>query len=69
MNRGERMDKDKKYFNCSQKHEIDYLAKKFIGPHQEIVEKIKELCKDKIIRYSTHHEAEQALIKAGYQKK
>lgn len=63
------MEKDKKYFNCSQKHEIDYLAKKFIGPHQELVDKIKELCKAKVIHYSTHQEAEQALIDAGYTKK
>ena len=63
------MDKDKKYFNCSQQHEIDYLAKKFKGPHKEIVQKIKELCKTKVIHYSTHQEAEQALLNDGYIKK
>ena len=69
MNRGDFMSKDKKFFNCSEQHEIDYLAKKFKGPHKEIVEKIKELCKAKLIHYSTHQEAEQALINAGYEKK
>lgn len=63
------MDKDRKFFNCSQKHEIEYLAKKFVGPKEEIVQKIKELCKQKVIHYSTHEEAEKALMDAGYQKK
>lgn len=63
------MDQDRKYFNCSQKHEIDYLASKFAGPKEEIVSKIKELCKEKVIHYSTHKEAEKALMDAGYQKK
>jgi len=63
------MDNDKKYFNCSQKHEIEYLASKFVGQKQEIVAKIKELCKAKVIHYSTHREAEQALIEAGFKKK
>ena len=39
------MAKDIKYFNCSQKHEIDYLAGKFLGPKEKVVAKIKELCK------------------------
>lgn len=63
------MAKDREYFNCSQKHEIDYLASKFDAPKEEVVAKIKELCKSKKIHYSTHKEAEQALIDAGYQKK
>ena len=63
------MDKDKKYFNCSQSHEVSYLASKFVGDRQEIIAKIKELCKKKVIHYSTHQEAEQALIKAGFNKK
>jgi hypothetical protein len=63
------MDKDRKYFNCSQKHEVDYLASKFNGSKAEITAKIKELCKSKVIHYSTHREAEQALIDAGFTKK
>lgn len=63
------MDNDKKFFNCSEQHEIEYLAKKFKGDKKEIIAKIKELCKAKVIKYSTHQEAEQALINAGYVKK
>lgn len=63
------MAKDNKYFNCSEKHEIEYLASKFDAPKAELIAKIKELCKSKAIHYSTHKEAEKALIDAGYQKK
>ena len=66
---GVRMAKDGKFFNCSQTHEINYLASKFEGDKKELVAKIKELCKEKKIHYSTHREAEQALIDAGYKKK
>ena len=61
--------KDSDYFNCSEKHEVEYLAKKFDGPKEDVIAKIKELCKDKKIHYSTHVQAEQALIKAGFKKK
>lgn len=63
------MGKDSKFFNCSEKHEVEYLAKKFDAPKEEVIAKIKELCKAKVIKYSTHQEAEQALIDAGYRKK
>ncbi len=63
------MSKDSKFFNCSEHHEVDYLAKKFVGNRLEIIAKIKELCKENKIHYSTHKQAEQALIDAGYQKK
>ena len=32
---------DRKFFNCSEKYEIDYLASKFEGPKNNVVEKIK----------------------------
>ena len=63
------MAQDGKFFNCSQKHEIDYLAKKFLEPKAQVVAKIKELCKSNKIHYSTHKAAEQALIKAGLTRK
>lgn len=63
------MDKDRKFFSCSEKHEIEYLAKKFQEPKEEVIAKIKELCKEKVIKYSTHEQAEQALINAGFHKK
>ncbi len=61
--------RDSKYFNCSEKHEIEYLAKKFKEPKEDVIAKINELCKNKAIYYSTHAEAEQALIDAGFHKK
>ncbi len=60
---------DRKFFNCSEKYEIDYLASKFEGPKNDVVEKIKELCESKVIHYSTHKEAEQELINSGFKKK
>ncbi len=63
------MASDSKFFNCSEKHEIEYLAKKFAEPKDEVIAKIKELCKNNTIKYSTHKEAEQALINSGLTKK
>lgn len=63
------MDKDRKFFNCSEKHEIEYLASKFREPKEDVIAKIKTLCKEKKIHYSTHEEAAALLIKAGYHKK
>lgn len=63
------MKKDHKYFNCSEKHEIDYLAGKFIQPKDDVIAKIKELCQSNEVHYSTHKEVEDLLIKAGFTKK
>lgn len=63
------MDKDRKFFNCSQIHEVDYLARKFNEKKEDVVGKINELCKSKKIHYSTHQQAEDLLIKAGFTKK
>jgi|GEM_PF-1376643 len=61
--------RDREYFNCSEKHEIEYLAGKFKEPKEDVIAKIKELCKNKTIHYSTHFQAEQTLIEAGFHKK
>lgn len=63
------MASDAKFFNCSEKHEIEYLAKKFKEPKDDVIAAIKQLCKDSKIKYSTHKEAEQELINAGFNKK
>ena len=63
------MSKDQNYFNCSEKHEIEYLASKFVEPKEIVVAKIKELCETKKLHYSTHHEAEKQLITEGFTKK
>lgn len=63
------MASDNKFFNCSEKHEVEYLAGKFSESKDLVIAKIKELCKTKVIHYSTHKEAEQLLIDAGFTKK
>ena len=63
------MSQDRKFFNCSENHEIEYLAKKFNEPKDRVIAKIKELCKSNKIHYSTHEQAEQALISEGFTKK
>ena len=63
------MSNDNKFFNCSEKHEMDYMAGKFQGSKEDIVGKLKELCKLKKIHYSTHKEVEQLMITAGFKKK
>lgn len=55
------------YFNCSQEHEINYMASKFIDS-TGAKEKIKELCKNGTINNSTHGEVERLLINAGLRK-
>ena len=63
------MSRDQDFFNCSEKHEIEYLASKFEGPKEELVNAIKKLCKEGKIKYSKHADAEMELIKLGYKKK
>ncbi|MCF7925360.1 MAG: hypothetical protein K9L26_02400 [Candidatus Izimaplasma sp.] len=63
------MANDRKYFNASEKHEVEYLASKFNEPKELVIAKIKALAKSKVIHYSTHKEAEQALLDAGFTKK
>jgi len=56
------------YFNCSQEHEVNYVALQFtdsIGAK----EKIKKLCNNGTIKNSTHDEVYQLLINAGFKKK
>ncbi len=63
------MPNDNKFFNCSEKYEVEYLASKFLGSKIEVIAKIKELCISKKIHYSSHKQAEQHLIDAGFKKK
>lgn len=58
--------KDDKYFNCSQQHEIDYVA----GLYKE-KEKVRNFlitkCKDGTIKNNTHKEVYQLIEKElGY---
>ncbi|TGL58458.1 hypothetical protein EHQ64_18870 [Leptospira sarikeiensis] len=49
------MSKDQKHFNCSEEHEIEYVASLYA--HSEKVKQLlKDKCKSKEIHYSTHAE-------------
>ncbi len=58
-----------KYFNCSEEHEVRYLAGKFNESTNEVISAIRQLCLAKVIHYSTHEEAERSLELMGFTKK
>lgn len=60
--------RDAKYFNCSEKHEVDYVANKY-EDKEAVKAFIKEKCADKTIHYSTHDEVYDLLEKNGFKKK
>jgi len=63
------MNKDHKYFNCSQNdsyNELEYRARKYKNP-EAVKAFIKEKCKDGTIKYSTHQEVKELLKKAGFE--
>jgi len=45
--------KDDKYFNCSQEHEINYVAGLY-NKEEEVKKFLKQKCKDGTIKYFTH---------------
>jgi len=56
--------KDDELFNCSQEHELNYVAKLY-GEKEEVVKKfLKEKCESGEIKNFTHKEV-YALIKDG----
>ena len=62
------MSTEPKYFNCSQDHEIRYVADQYedtAGGKQWL----KDKCADKTIHYTTHDELYKMLEKAGFAKK
>lgn len=63
------MSREKDYFNCHEKYEVEHLASKFDAPKDEVIKEIKRLCKEGKIKYSKHADAEMELIKLGYKKK
>lgn len=61
---------DHKYFNCSEEHEINYVAKQYHDkPNKTVKEFLKEKCDSNEINYSTHDEVYQLLEDNGFQKK
>lgn len=48
--------KDDKYFNCSQEHELNYVANLYGSNRMQVKEFLKRKCGDNTIHYSTHME-------------
>lgn len=59
-------DRDGKYFNCSEEHELNQVCRKY--KEKENVRKfIKAKCKDKTIHYWTHEKLAAYLAENGFQ--
>lgn len=60
--------RDNEFFNCSQEHEVDYVAKQYRDP--EAVKKfITEKCREKVISYWTHKQLYEYLAESNFVKK
>ena len=59
-------DKDSKYFNCSEEHELDQVAAKY-RDQEKVKTFIKEKCGDKTIHYWTHEKLASYLAENGFQ--
>lgn len=62
------MNNDQKYFNCSEEHELDYVAEQYADT-AAVKKWIKEKCADKTIHYSTHDRVYALLKDAGFAKR
>ena len=47
--------RDDKFLNCSEEHELDYVADKY-EERDKVYEFLKAKCADKTIKYSSHDE-------------
>lgn len=59
--------RDAKFFNCSEEHEINYVAGKY-KDKEKVKEFIKAKCKDKTIHYWTHDKLAALLEENGFEK-
>lgn len=58
--------KDDQYFNCSQEHELNYVACLY-PDKQGVLNFLKENCANKVIHYSKHSEVYKLIErKLGY---
>lgn len=60
--------KDAKFFNCSEEHELDYVSGKY-KEKGKVKEFIKEKCKDKTIHYWTQEKLAAYLAENGFEVK
>lgn len=59
-------DRDGKYFNCSEEHELNQVSGKY-KDKEKVKAFIKAKCKDKTIHYWTHEKLAQFLVENGFQ--
>lgn len=59
-------DKDAKYFNCSEAHELDQVSAKY-RDREKVKAFIREKCNDKTIHYWTHEKLTAYLAENGFQ--
>lgn len=57
-------DKDSKFFNCSEEHELNQVSGKY-KDKEKVKAFIREKCKDKIIHYWTHEKLAAYLEENG----
>lgn len=58
--------KDAKYFNCSEEHELNQVSGKY-KDKEKVKAFIREKCKDKTIHYWTHEKLAEYLAENGFQ--
>lgn len=58
-------DRDRKYFNCSEEHELNQVAKKY-SDRERVKAFIREKCNDKTIHYWAHEKLASYLAENGF---
>lgn len=59
---------DHDFFNCSEAHEHDYVARLY-EKQQEVKEELKKICTEKGSKNLTHKDLYEMLAKRGYTRK
>lgn len=59
--------RDAKYFNCSEKHEADYVSGLYTD-REGVKNFLKEKCKDGTIKYWTHEKLHAFLEENGFKR-
>lgn len=59
-------DRDSKFFNCSEEHELNQVSNKYRNK-EKVQAFIKEKCKEKVIHYWTHEKLAAYLVENGFQ--
>lgn len=60
-------DRDSKFFNCSEKHELNQVSRKY-RDREKVEAFIKEKCHDKTIHYWTHEKLAAYLAENGFKQ-